>query len=192
LTAAAQDGRIVGRDCDVEKITSFFHQFVRNADFEPLQVFGLGLFQVKRLRLSELVHFPVAAINADLDPERHGQRSILDFAETDGLERDGDVESPVAKIEFEPERLAETEAMKEWPPLTTNQCEYGFSRVVNRIKHAGRRWSDQGLLNWLTMAVRKIFEPANWNSLWRSYSRFHKGLGLRALHVTYRWIPCIT
>ena len=81
---------------------------------------------------------------------------------------------------------------KEWPPLTTNQCEYGFSRVVNRIKRIGRRWSDQGLMNWLTMAVRKIFEPANWNSLWRSYSLLHKGLGLRALQVSYRWIPCIT
>jgi hypothetical protein len=81
---------------------------------------------------------------------------------------------------------------KEWPPLTTNQAEYGFSRVVNRIKRVGRRWSDQGLLNWLTLAIRKIFEPANWNRLWRSYSQFHKGLGLRALNVTYQWIPCIT
>jgi hypothetical protein len=81
---------------------------------------------------------------------------------------------------------------KEWPPLTTNQAEYGFSRVVNRIKRVGRRWSDQGLLNWLTLAIRKIFEPANWSRLWRSYSQFHKGLGLRALNVTYQWIPCIT
>ena len=34
-------------------------------------------------------------------------------------------------------------------PLTTNAIENAFSRVNNRIKRVGRRWSEAGLLNWL-------------------------------------------
>jgi hypothetical protein len=79
-----------------------------------------------------------------------------------------------------------------WPPLTTNQAEYGFSRVVNRIKRVGRRWSDKGLLNWLTLTLRKIFEPESWQRMWRQYFQLHRGLRLQTLHVDYRWILCIT
>lgn len=53
----------------------------------------------------------------------------------------------------------------EWPPFTTNMAESGFSRIVNRIKRVGRRWGDTGLSNWLMLAVRKIFDSAEWTNL---------------------------
>ena len=79
-----------------------------------------------------------------------------------------------------------------WIPFTTNIAESGFSRVVNRIKRVGRRWSEPGLLNWLTIAMRKIFHPALWTSLWRQYLRLHRNLHLTALISEYRWINAIT
>jgi len=76
----------------------------------------------------------------------------------------------------------------EWLPFTTNGAESGFSRIVNRIKRVGRRWGDRGLANWLMLAVRKIFDPAEWESLWRQYFQLHRSLLLQAFHVDYRWI----
>ena len=79
-----------------------------------------------------------------------------------------------------------------WIPFTTNIAESAFSRVVNRIKRIGRRWSEAGLLNWMTMAFRKIFHPALWTSLWRQYLRLHRSLHLASLISEYRWIYAIT
>jgi hypothetical protein len=67
---------------------------------------------------------------------------------------------------------------QQWIPLTMNIVESAFSRVVNRIKRIGRRWSEAGLLNWLTIATRKIFDPAMWTSLWQQYRRLHRSLTL--------------
>ena len=36
-----------------------------------------------------------------------------------------------------------------WIPLNTNAIESGFSRVKNRVWSVGKRWSENGLLNWL-------------------------------------------
>jgi hypothetical protein len=47
----------------------------------------------------------------------------------------------------------------EWLPLNINAKESAFSRIANRIKGIGKRWSDQGLLAWLMLAFRKIFKP---------------------------------
>ena len=79
-----------------------------------------------------------------------------------------------------------------WIPFTTNIAESAFSRVVNRIKRVGRRWSEAGLLNWLTMAMGKIFHPALWTSLWRQYLHLHRSLHLASLISKYRWIDAIT
>jgi len=79
-----------------------------------------------------------------------------------------------------------------WIPFTTNIAESAFSRVVNRIKRVGCRWSEAGLLNWLTIAMRKIFHPALWTSLWRQYLRLHRSLHLTSLISEYRWIYVIT
>jgi transposase-like protein len=77
---------------------------------------------------------------------------------------------------------------QEWIPLTTNAIESSFSRVVNRIKRIGRRWSENGLTNWLAIACRKILHPSMWTSLWKQYLRLHRSLSLMSLRVEYRWI----
>jgi len=77
-------------------------------------------------------------------------------------------------------------------PFTTNIAESPFSRVVNRVKRIGRRWSEPGLQNGLTMAFHKIFHPALWTGLWRQYLRFHRSLHLASLISEYRWIYAIT
>jgi hypothetical protein len=79
-----------------------------------------------------------------------------------------------------------------WIPFTTNFAESAFSRVVNRVKRIGRRWSETGLLNWLTIAFRKIFHPALWARLWRQYLRLHRSLHLVSLISKYQWINAIT
>jgi transposase-like protein len=75
-----------------------------------------------------------------------------------------------------------------WIPQTTNAIETAFSRVVNRIKRVGRRWSEQGLLNWLMIMMRKIFNPPLWDQLWRQYLRINKHLRLVTMKVEYVWL----
>ena len=77
---------------------------------------------------------------------------------------------------------------KGWIPLTTNALESAFSRMVNRIKRIGRRWSEKGLMNWLAIAMRKIFVPSLWDELWKDYLRINKHLMLSKLKVEYVWI----
>lgn len=77
---------------------------------------------------------------------------------------------------------------KGWIPLTTNVIESAFSRIVNRVKHIGRRWSDEGLINWLMIAFRKIYKPALWTELWEKYLNIHKQLRFSQLRVSYAWI----
>ena len=77
---------------------------------------------------------------------------------------------------------------KGWIPMTTNIVESAFSRIVNRVKRVGRRWSEEGLINWLKIAFRKIFHPALWRKLWREYLRLNKSLTLTMLKVDYQWI----
>jgi len=77
---------------------------------------------------------------------------------------------------------------KGWIPLTTNAIESAFSRIVNRVKRIGRRWSDEGLINWLMIAFRKIYKPALWDELWKKYLKIHKQLRFSKLRVCYAWI----
>ncbi len=77
---------------------------------------------------------------------------------------------------------------KGWIPISTNAIESAFSRLVNRIKRVGRRWSEKGLTNWLAIAMRKIFVPSLWDKLWRDYLRINKQLVLSRLKVHYVWI----
>lgn len=77
---------------------------------------------------------------------------------------------------------------KGWIPFTTNAVESAFSRIVNRVKRVGRRWSEEGLLNWLKIAFRKIFHPALWQKLWKQYLGLNRSLTLTMLKVNYQWI----
>ena len=47
-------------------------------------------------------------------------------------------------------------------PLTTSAIESAFSQVSNRIKRVGKRWAEQGLLNWLNVTFSTIFTPGRW------------------------------
>jgi len=50
-----------------------------------------------------------------------------------------------------------------WLPLNINAIESAFSRIANRIKNMGKRWSDRGLLQWLMLSLAKIFRPELWS-----------------------------
>jgi hypothetical protein len=76
-------------------------------------------------------------------------------------------------------------------PLTTNAIENAFSRVNNRIKRVGRRWSEAGLLNWLKVTFYKIFKPELWPKLWNSERDFPK-IKLVSLQISWRWSNAIT
>jgi hypothetical protein len=77
---------------------------------------------------------------------------------------------------------------KGWILLTTNAIEGAFSRIVNRVKRIGRWWSEQGLVNWLMIALRKIYKPKLWDKLWEQYLSIHQQLRLTKMKVTYAWI----
>jgi hypothetical protein len=77
-------------------------------------------------------------------------------------------------------------------PLTTNAIESHFSQICNRIKRIGRRWSDQGLLNWLTVCFYKIFKPNLWRLQWENTPRKITKISLRSVEATYQWAEAIT
>lgn len=76
---------------------------------------------------------------------------------------------------------------KAWIPLTTNAIESAFSQVKNRIWSIGKRWSDKGLLNWLQVAVNKMFRPQMWDELWSGYMSLNPEFQLTNIQVTWRW-----
>lgn len=77
---------------------------------------------------------------------------------------------------------------KKWIPLTTNAIENKFSQVKNRIWAIGRRWSERGLMNWLKVAVKKIFLPESWDKLWEEYLGIDSNLKIEMKEVGYQWI----
>lgn len=76
-------------------------------------------------------------------------------------------------------------------PFTTNAIENAFSRVNNRIKRVGRRWSERGLLNWLKVTFYKIFKPELWPTLWNTERDFAR-IKLISLEISWRWSEAIT
>jgi len=53
-------------------------------------------------------------------------------------------------------------------PATSNVIEGKISLFKNRIRSIGKRWSEEGLMRWLSIAVKKILPEFNWESLWDS------------------------
>lgn len=78
-------------------------------------------------------------------------------------------------------------ANKAWIPLNTNAIESAFSQVKNRIWTIGKRWSENGLMNWLNVVVNKIFFPDSWNKLWSKYLALDSNLQFNLTEVNYRW-----
>jgi hypothetical protein len=80
----------------------------------------------------------------------------------------------------------------EFIPLTTNAIETAFSQVCNRIKKVGRRWSEQGLLNWLKITFYKIFKPETWNLVWLENNQPIPLIKLISIQTSYSWSESIT
>jgi hypothetical protein len=51
-------------------------------------------------------------------------------------------------------------------PATSNIIEGKISLFKNRIRSIGRRWSEEGLMRWLSIAVKKLLPEFNWESMW--------------------------
>jgi transposase-like protein len=77
-------------------------------------------------------------------------------------------------------------------PLTTNAIESHFSQICNRVKRIGRRWSDRGLLNWLTVCFYKIFKPELWRLQWQNAPRKLVKIRLRSVEAPCQWSAAIT
>jgi len=77
-------------------------------------------------------------------------------------------------------------------PLNTNAIESAFSQVCNRIKRVGRRWSEKGLLNWLTITFYKIFKPELWDQLWANRNKQLPCIRLISIQTSYYWSGAIT
>ncbi len=78
----------------------------------------------------------------------------------------------------------------EWIDATTNIIEGTFSRIKNRIKNVGRRWSDRGMLNWLLVAVQKIFYPGLWRTLWEHFDERNPAIEMKIVHIDWKWLSC--
>ena len=70
--------------------------------------------------------------------------------------------------------------------MTTNAIASTFSRIVNREKHVEGQWNNEGLINWLLVAFRKIYKPA----LWTKNLEIHKQLRFSRWGVSYAWNKC--
>jgi transposase-like protein len=75
----------------------------------------------------------------------------------------------------------------EWIPWNTNAIESDFSRVKNRVWSVGKRWSENGLLNWLRVAIAKIFCPELWREFWTQYYEAYPPIELSNIRVSWRW-----
>lgn len=76
---------------------------------------------------------------------------------------------------------------KEPIPLDTNQIESAISRVKNRIWSVGKRWTDNGLLNWLQVTLNKVFHPEMWQKLWSEYLSLNPEFQLISLRINWKW-----
>ena len=72
-------------------------------------------------------------------------------------------------------------------PLNSNAIENAFSQVKNRIWAVGKRWSEQGLMNWLKIMMKKTFFPETWNKLWEEYLGLDSSLRFELLKVKHQW-----
>jgi hypothetical protein len=77
---------------------------------------------------------------------------------------------------------------RKWIPLNTNAIESAFSRVKNRVRFIGKRWSEHGLINWLKVCISKVFFPSRWQKLWDQYLEVNPAMKMELVRVKYRWV----
>jgi len=73
-------------------------------------------------------------------------------------------------------------------PLTTNIVESAFSQVKNRIWSIGKRWSKEGLMNWLKVVVKKVFYPETWDKLWKEYLGLESNIQIQLRGIKCQWV----
>jgi len=77
-------------------------------------------------------------------------------------------------------------------PLTTSAIESAFSQVSNRIKRVGKRWAEQGLLNWLNVTFSKSFTPGRWAHILGQNLQEVPGIRLISVRASSAWFGAIT
>jgi hypothetical protein len=70
---------------------------------------------------------------------------------------------------------------------TSNIIEGKISLLKNRIKSIGKRWSEDGLLRWLAIAVRKLLPEYNWNTLWDNITGNPLPVEIKLSMITTKW-----
>jgi len=147
---------------------------------------SLPVFQLNQERLEKLADADRTKIEALADYSRKGLEEILKVLDPDKYPRARSYLNNLKENLFTFFDIwLET---GEQIPLTTNAAESGFSRVKNRIWSIGKRWTDEGLVNWLRISLQKIFHPDLWEKLWNEYLTFNPAFKLTALEVSYGWI----
>lgn len=149
--------------------------------FNSIPVFGLN-----RERLEELEGDDLLKVKGLAEKTKEGFKEMLDVLDANKY--------PKARVYVE--NLLEGIMTffswwiekRQWIPINTNAIESAISRVKNRIKRVGRRWSERGLINWLMVSLNKVFHPEMWEKLWEQYLRVNPEFKLVSVRASYRWI----
>lgn len=161
---------------------------LKKAEQEPFRsLFAkIPIFYLSKDRLEEIDPADIQTIHDKVENTRKGFEDLLETLDQDKY--------PKARAYIENlyrhtmtflDYWMETQ---HWLPLNINAIESAFSRIANRIKNIGKRWSDQGLLAWLMLAFRKVFKPELWDELWDQYLKINRKLELVLCHAEYVWL----
>ena len=54
-------------------------------------------------------------------------------------------------------------------PITSNIIERQIGLFKNRYSRIGKRWSEQGLIRWFAIAIRKLLPQFDWKESWKEF-----------------------
>ena len=161
---------------------------IKKAEQEPLRsLFAkIPIFYLSKAQLEQIDPADIEMIHDKVENTRKGFEDLLEALDPDKYPKSRTYIANLSRRTMTfLDYWLETQ---HWLPLNINAIESAFSRVANRIKNIGRRWSDQGLLAWLMLALRKIFTPELWDELWDQYLNINRRLELILCHAEYRWL----
>jgi len=147
---------------------------------------SIPAMSIKRRELEQLRPEDVLEVKRLAEKTREGFRELLEALPKDKY--------PKARVYIESLSRGITTFFdfwlenKKWIHLNTNAIENRFSLVKNRIWAIGKRWSEQGLMNWLMVVIRKLFLPESWDELWARYLGINSNLNFELVKVSYDWI----
>ena len=73
-------------------------------------------------------------------------------------------------------------------PTTSNIIESKISLFKNRIRSIGKRWSENGLLRWLAIAVRKLLPEFQWSTLWEGITGNPHPLEIKLVFISTKTV----